>query len=222
MNHHLHPIDGHPIGQSTPRDLLSRRRHHHRERDLRPSRGDLGAAFGPGFGRGFAGPHGLGGPLRRGRRAGIRRGDVRSAILTLLTEAPMHGYQVMQLLAERSGGLWQPSAGSIYPTLQQLEDEGLVTSAEQDGRRVFSLTDAGRTAAAEQAKRGAAPWQVPGADEAADASSLVAGLVVAFRQAAASDSPATVEAARRIMTTARRDLYRLLADEDTNPQDAEV
>ena len=227
MNDHFHPPDGRPGGRAAGRDLLSRQRHHHRDRAraLRPSRGDLGADFGPGFGRGFdrgfGGQHGMGGPIRRGRRAGIRRGDVRSAILTLLAEAPMHGYQVMQLLAERSGGIWQPSAGSIYPTLQQLEDEGLVTSAEQDGRRVFSLTDAGRTAAAEQAKRGAAPWQVPGADEAADARSLVFGLMVAFRQAAASDSPATVTAARKIVADARRDLYRLLADEDSGPPPAD-
>ena len=180
------------------------------------------AGFGGGFDRGFGGQHGMGGPIRRGRRAGIRRGDVRSAqLLTLLAEAPMHGYQVMQLLAERSGGIWRPSAGSIYPTLQQLEDEGLVTSAEQDGRRASSLTDAGRTAAAEQAKRGAAPWQVPGADEAADARSLVFGLMVAFRQAAASDSPATVAAARKIVADARRDLYRLLADEDSGPAPAD-
>ena len=76
-----------------------------------------------------------------------RRGAIRDATLALLAEQPMHGYQVMQELAERSGGRWHPSAGSVYPTLQQLEDEGLVTVEDRDGRRTFALTDAGRTAA---------------------------------------------------------------------------
>ncbi len=214
MNDHFHHSDDRP-GRPDAGDLRATRdlrRHHHRERGPRAQRGD----FGPGFGRGFGLPFGPGSTMGRGRRAGIRRGDVRSAILTLLAEAPMHGYQIMQLLAERSGGIWQPSAGSIYPTLQQLEDEGLVTSAEQDGRRVFSLTESGRTSAAEQAKRGTAPWEVAGADEAADMRSLMVGFVVAFRQAASSTSPETLAATRKIVTEARRDLYRLLADEDSS------
>ena len=126
MNDHFHHSADRP-GRPDAGDLRATRdlrRHHHRERGPRAQRGD----FGPGFGRGFGLPFGPGSTMGRGRRAGIRRGDVRSAILTLLAEAPMHGYQIMQLLAERSGGIWQPSAGSIYPTLQQLEDEGLVTS----------------------------------------------------------------------------------------------
>src|SRR6266480_2634349 len=75
-----------------------------------------------------------------GRGPRVGRGDVRAAILVLLAEGPKHGYQVMQELTERSGGMWRPSPGSIYPTLQLLEDEGLVRSAESDGRRVFELT----------------------------------------------------------------------------------
>jgi DNA-binding PadR family transcriptional regulator len=182
---------------------------HHRE-DRPRGRG----GFGPGFGRAFAfgfGPGGFGG--WQGRR-GARRGDVRTAILTLLAEAPMHGYQIMQQLAERSGGLWQPSAGSIYPTLQQLEDEGLVTGTEQDGRRVYSLTEAGRAAAAESAKRGQAPWQVDGADEAADLRSTFISFATAFWQVTTTGSPETVAAASEILTDARRRLYRLLADEE--------
>ena len=77
----------------------------------------------------------------RGPRAG--RGDIRAAILALLTEQPMHGYQIMNELAERTGGVWRPSPGSIYPSLQMLQDEGLVKSVDQDGRRVFELTEAG-------------------------------------------------------------------------------
>src|SRR5579884_3118357 len=102
-----------------------------------------GPAFGGGA-RGFAfgGPFFFGG----GRRAG--RGDIRSAILALLAEQPMHGYQIIQELERRSEGAWRPSPGSVYPTLQQLEDEGLVKTVEQEGgRKVFELTDAGRTEA---------------------------------------------------------------------------
>ena len=84
----------------------------------------------------------------RGMRPQARRGALRAAVLSLLAEQPMHGYQIMQELESRSGGRWRPSAGSVYPTLQQLEDEQLVSVDEIDGRRTFQLTDAGRTAAA--------------------------------------------------------------------------
>ena len=188
-------------------------RRHHREGGRRPGRG----GFGPGadLNRGFAVPFGPGGFLgRHGRRAGVRRGDVRTAIVALLAESPMHGYQVMQQLAERSGGIWQPSAGSVYPTLQQLEDEGLVTAAEQDGRRVYSLTDAGREAAAAGAKRGRVPWELEGAEEAVDLQAAFFAFASAWRQVAGSGSPETVAAATAILNDARRSLYRLLADED--------
>ena len=97
-------------------------------------------------GRGGHGDHG-GRPRPHGLRLQARRGAIREAILGLLAEQPMHGYQVMQELAERSGGRWHPSAGSVYPTLQQLQDEGLVVAEDRDGRRTFALTDAGRAAA---------------------------------------------------------------------------
>lgn len=83
----------------------------------------------------------------------MRRGDVRTAVLTLLAEHPMHGYQIIQEIEQRSGGSWKPSAGSVYPTLQLLVDEGLVSANEADGRRTYSLTEAGRDAAAELADR---------------------------------------------------------------------
>ena len=96
--------------------------------------------------------HGRGrGRGRSRRRGGVGRGDVRIAVLSLLSEEPMHGYQIMSELADRSGGAWQPSPGSIYPLLQQLADEGLVESAKSEGRKVFSLTDTGATTAAETA-----------------------------------------------------------------------
>src|SRR3954464_10942339 len=113
---------------------------------------------------------GFPGSLGRGPRAG--RGDVRAAILALLAEQPMHGYQIMRELGERSGGVWRPSPGSIYPTLAQLEDEELVRPEDagparpetgDGGRRVFALTDAGREAA-EAAAGGPAPWDEVGVE----------------------------------------------------------
>src|SRR5689334_14343021 len=93
-------------------------------------------AMGPGRGhRRHGGPPGWGGT--RGPRA--RRGDVRAALIVLLAEEPLNGYQLMQAIEERSGGAWRPSPGSVYPTLQQLEDEGLVKAVERDGQRVFEL-----------------------------------------------------------------------------------
>ena len=98
--------------------------------------------FGPGFGRGPK----------------VRRGDVRAAILALLAEEPMHGYQIITELIERSGGVWRPSPGSVYPTLSALEDQGLVTADTSAGTRVFSLTPEGRTEA-EAAGDGPTPWE---------------------------------------------------------------
>src|SRR5213079_3522103 len=102
----------------------------------RHGRGGWGGPWGgPPFG-----PRGFGG----GRRRRMRRGDVRAAVLVLLAEEPRNGYGLMQEIERRSDGVWRPSPGSVYPALQQLEDEGLVRSTESDGRRVFELTEAGR------------------------------------------------------------------------------
>src|SRR3954454_11140168 len=88
----------------------------------------------------------------------VGRGDVRAAVLALLAEQPMHGYQIIHQIEERSGGLWKPSAGSVYPTLQLLADEGLISAEESNGRKPYSLTDAGR---AEVSQSGvSAPWSV--------------------------------------------------------------
>ena len=122
--------------------------------------GSFGGPGGPGGRRGRRylrhHEHGFPGFLGRGPRAG--RGDVRAAILALLAEQPMHGYQIMRELGERSGGVWRPSPGSIYPTLQQLEDEELVRPETGDaGRRVFALTEAGQ-----EAQKAAAGGPAPG------------------------------------------------------------
>ena len=105
--------------------------------------------------RRYGGRHEMRGGHGRHR---VRRGDVRSAILALLDDRSMHGYEMIQELEERTGGRWRPSAGSIYPTLQLLEDEGLVSAEEADGKRVYSLTDAGREAAPERTE-GSRPWE---------------------------------------------------------------
>ncbi|MGP3956097.1 PadR family transcriptional regulator [Nonomuraea sp. 3N208] len=77
-------------------------------------------------------------------------GELRLAVLALIAEQPGHGYQVMSRLADRFNGTYEPSAGSIYPTLQLLEDEGLVRVEQADGRKVYHVTDEGRQAAEEQ------------------------------------------------------------------------
>ena len=149
----------------------------------------------------------------------VRRGDVRTAILTLLAEEPMHGYQIIGLLGERSGGMWRPSAGSVYPTLQQLEDEGLVKGEERDGRNVYSLTDAGKEAAARSTKN-PAPWDMPGASDAVNLMGLMHPLAAAASQVAHVGNPETIERARAVLVEARRSLYRLLAEDDRSDSPA--
>jgi DNA-binding PadR family transcriptional regulator len=160
--------------------------------------------------RGDHGDHGHRGP--RGFRVQSRRGLIREAVLTLLAEQPMHGYQLITELGERTGGRWRPSAGSIYPTLQQLEDEGLVSAKELDGRRVFSLTETGRTAVA-ALDRETRPWARRGDDARDDIRSLARELGSAAIQVMRVGSPAANDAARTVLTEARRDLYRILADD---------
>jgi DNA-binding PadR family transcriptional regulator len=145
----------------------------------------------------------------------IRRGDIRPLILAALASKPMHGYEVIQALEAQSGGRWRPSAGSVYPTLQQLQDEGLVSSEEVDGRRTYTLTEAGRTAAA--ANPAPDPWSD---DDAADEPNLPrAGmhLMGAVMQVNRLGSPHARAEAARILADARRQVYRLLA-EDENEQ----
>ena len=168
-------------------------------------------------GRGRPGPggFGFGGPgFGPGRRAG--RGDIRAAILTLLAEEPMHGYQVIQVISERSNGNWTPSPGSVYPTLQQLEDEGLIEPApSESGRRVFALTDAGRAAIPTATE--SAPWDeaVGEADtELVELRDLVHQVLAATRQVAQAGTAAQIKGAQEILRTARKGIYRLLAEDD--------
>jgi DNA-binding PadR family transcriptional regulator len=147
-----------------------------------------------------------------GRSRPARRGEVRTAILALLAERPMHGYQVITELTERSEGAWRPSAGSIYPTLQQLADEGLVRDTEVEGRKVYELTDAGREAVARSKDR-TPPWERPGRDSAGDLGQAIRGVMSATMQISREGDGAMRAEAQRILTDARRSLYRLLADE---------
>ena len=100
----------------------------------------------------------LRGQFKRNVDMRMKRGDVRAAILRLLLESPMHGYQIISEIQTRSGGVWKPSAGSVYPALQLLVDEGLITAKEKEGRRTYSLTEQGREVA-ESDSSNAAPWQ---------------------------------------------------------------
>jgi len=206
-----------------------------------------GRSGGPGFFRGFGGPPGGGIPpippgggvppmpgfpwsfwsmFRRGPRA--RRGDVRAAILSLLAEQPGNGYQIMRELAERSQGTWRPSPGSVYPQLQQLEDEGLVrqeASGVAPGGRVFALTDAGRTYVEKHREELSAAWEntAPGEAEGPIIAvmSQLRHIATAATQLVHSGHPAQIAEAQKILATARRALYNLLADDGVGDDDGE-
>jgi DNA-binding PadR family transcriptional regulator len=156
----------------------------------------------------FAGP-----PWGGGRRA--RRGDVRTALLSLLADNPMHGYDLIRELEQRSGGAWRPSPGSIYPTLQLLEDEGLVTSEERDGKRVYTITDAGRAELEERRERGTGePWEFGPLGEGLGQLREAGGqLAAAAMQVARTGSEAQRKHAAEILADARKKIYGLLAED---------
>ncbi len=165
---------------------------------------------GRGGGRHARWEDGWGGPARRGR------GAIRNGILLLLAEEPMHGYQLMQELAARSRGAWRPSPGAIYPTLQRLEDKGLVRSDEDEERRVFRLTDTGQLVADRLALTGVAPWEAvgPAEHERGELRYELGHLVDAVRQAVRAGSP---EQRRRVLVLlgdTRRAVYRILAEDE--------
>lgn len=190
-------------------------------------RGHFGGPFGgPDFpgGRPFPGGpemHGFGpwGRERGMRGPRARRGDVRAAALALLAEQPMNGYQIIQEISERSGGVWRPSPGSIYPALQQLEDEGLIkVEAGEGGRRAFQLTDEGRSYAAAHPDELNAPWDVVAGSAggaAVEMRHLIGQVAMAAFQVISAGSDAQAAQARKLLTDTRKSLYRILAaDED--------
>jgi len=152
----------------------------------------------------------------------VRRGDVRAAILDMLAVEPMNGYQIIQQIAERSGGAWKPSPGSVYPTVQQLEDEGLVEGLEAEGRRLLRLTDAGREYVDAHPDELAATWRA--FDEASEAERDGAGpdlkpvigqVMGAVWQVVTTGTRQQQAEAAEILADTRRKLYGLLADGDT-------
>jgi len=166
--------------------------------------------FGP---QGPHGPHGHG----RGPWSRARRGNVRAAILSVLAEEPMHGYQIMQRLEERSGGMWRPSPGSVYPTLQLLEDQGFIKGEEVEGRRVFSLTEAGKAEAAASKEAHGAPWESPEHGAEGTRFKLRKGVFqigAAAKQVGTTGSAEQVEKALEILADARKRIYELLAEGD--------
>ncbi|MCO6003802.1 PadR family transcriptional regulator [Actinoallomurus purpureus] len=158
---------------------------------------------------------GFGGPMPHGPAPKVKKGDVRAAALALLAEGPRNGYQIIQEIAERSNGIWRPSPGSVYPALQQLEDEGLVRSEEDGGRRTYHLTEAG-FAHLKERRDGAEPWE-----EVADSVSeemvglhhLLDQVGMAMRQVMIAGTPDQRGDAREILAGTRRALYRLLAED---------
>ncbi len=181
-------------------------------RRIRP----FGPGFGPpGFGRGFGPwPEEMRG--RRGPR--VKRGDVRAAALALLAEEPRNGYQIIQEIRERSGGVWQPSPGSVYPALQQLEDEGLIQAqTPEGGRRSYTLTSEGREYVAAHPDEVGAPWEVVASSVGADAIELrrlFHQVMMAAVQVVRVGNADQVAAAHQILTESRRKLYRILAAEE--------
>jgi len=151
----------------------------------------------------------------RGRR--MRRGDVRAAILLLLEDEPRNGYQLMQVLEQRSDGAWRPSPGSVYPALQLLADEGLVRAESRDGGNVFELTDAGRTHVEENRERLGEPWRLAGAElpeGVVELSKLLGQVTVAAKQVVHAGNDAQLTAASELLAETRRGLYRILAEDE--------
>ncbi len=214
-------------------------RHHHRDaanwlfsrggrHGMRPTPEELeqliawrrmgGGPFG-----GPGGPFGRGSGRGPGGRGRARRGDVRLALLRLIAEQPANGYQLMQTIEERSDGRWRPSPGSVYPTLAQLEDEGLIKSAEAEGSRRFEITDAGREHLQSRADE-PEPWK-PTDQEGENAITELAPLVIQIGKAAWQVATVGDEAQRaraiEVLAETRRSLYRILAEDPDGAGEAD-
>ena len=151
----------------------------------------------------------------RGGRHRAKRGAIRIAIISLLGERPMHGYEIITELETRSDGRWRPSPGSIYPTLDRLEDRGVLTSAEVDGKRQFSLTDRGRQQLAEirdaQGDDDELPWNQSGTGGRGELRRLMSELGGQARQVARFGSADQRTAATAVLEDTKRKLYEILA-----------
>ena len=159
------------------------------------------------------GEHGFGPPRKRR----MRRGDVRAALLVLLAEQPHTGYSLMEELERRSNGAWRPSPGSVYPTLQQLEDEGLIAQEPGEGRTPFTLTEAGKAYVEENREELGSPWEKSSegiGEERLELRGLVAAIGAATFQVGTAGDDAQVARAKELLAQTRRGLYQILADED--------
>lgn len=197
-----------PRGGRSGRPQLAERARDHRHGPRPgfggPGVGGPGFGPGPGFGRG------------RGRGGRGRRGDVRAAILLLLDDRPMHGYELIQQIRERSNDVWRPSPGSIYPALSQLEDEGLLDIEKVAGRKTATLTNAGAEYVRDHRDELGDPWAAVNAgvgDQAIDLRDLVGQLMGAAGQVAMVGTPEQARRAGEVLTEARRALYRILAED---------
>lgn len=199
--------------------------HGHRGRPRgRRGHGPSGFWDDPQGGGGFGPPGGDSRTWHPRARGGpkVRRGDVRAALLALLAEEPRNGYQIIQEIAERSDGVWRPSAGSVYPALQQLDDEGLVQAVQSGTRRLFELTEEGRRYVEEHAEECAALWEAVRdtvGQEAIDMRSLVRQVGMAAMQVLKVGSTSQIVEMRQVLTDTRRSLYRILAEDDTDGGD---
>jgi DNA-binding PadR family transcriptional regulator len=154
-----------------------------------------------GYGRGRGGPR-------------ARRGDIRATVLALLADHPMHGYEMIKEVEERTEGAWTPSAGSIYPMLQLLEDEGLIRGEDSDGKRRFSLTDAGR-AEHEEKSGDVAPWDAVRAGFPTGQLQLrgsVGQLIQAVKAIGQSGTEEQQKQVRELLDETRRKIYSILAE----------
>ena len=166
---------------------------------------------------GFFGP----GPAPLGATPKVRKGDVRAAALALLAEEPRNGYQIIQEIAERSHGIWRPSPGSVYPALQQLEDEGLVRATEEGSCRTYELTGDGRAYVLDHRDDLAEPWATVAesvSEEMVDLRTLFGQVGMAMRQVAEVGTPSQLDGARKLLAETRRGLYRLLAEDPQEDQ----
>jgi DNA-binding PadR family transcriptional regulator len=206
--------------------------HHGHVRGRVRMRGGPGGPGGPGpWGPGPFQFEMRGGPFgpprfkgRGGRGPRVRRGDVRAAILDLLSEGQSwNGYQIIQEIGERTQGVWRPSAGSVYPALQQLEDEGLIQAeAGEDRRRNYTLTDEGRAYVESHRDQLRASWDaVTGSidDAAFQMHNLARQVAMASVQVAQAGSPVQVQQASKILADTRKALYRILAADDEEAEE---
>jgi DNA-binding PadR family transcriptional regulator len=187
--------------------MYSNHPHRHPRHPGHRGREEFPRARGFGYGRGRGGPR-------------ARRGDVRAAVLALLAERPMHGYEMIKEIEERSEGAWTPSAGSIYPTLQMLEDEGLIRGEESGGKRRFALTDKGR-AERDEKSADVAPWDAVRAGAPIGHLALrnsVGKLIAAVRQVGQAGDEDQRKQVTELLDETRRKVYAILAEEPQQDQ----